>query len=297
MHLFIFFLLVFFTYIYVWLNKRKNYWKDRGFLHEKFEFPFGSFKGIGSEKSMCIGLDEYYKKYKGKGMAVGLFCFVKPLLLPIDPELIKMICVQNFDAFQDRLIYYNKEDDPISVHLLALEGQKWKERRQKLTFVFSSAKMRLMFDIIQLIGNHFVQSLENAIKKSNQLEMHDWLARFTTDVISNVAFGMDSSSLNNPQADMRKYGKEILNLGPTGFLKFLFTSSFPALSRKLHITANKKNVIDFFYNTFKKNIEQRERTETFRKDFIQILLELKKSSSLTVSELAAESFIFFLGVC
>lgn len=155
--------------------------------------------------------------------------------------------------------------------------------------------MKLMFDTVHVIGDHFMSSLENATKSSNEMEMHEWLARFTTDVISSVAFGMDSNSLNNPQADMRKYGKEILDLGTSGFLKFLFTSSFPELSRKMHITANKRSVIDFFYTTFRKNIEQRERTQSFRKDFIQILLELKKSSSLTVSELAAESFIFFLG--
>lgn len=123
MNIFFLFLLTIFTYAYLWLKKRRNYWKDRGFIYEQLEFPFGSFRGIGSEKSLCTGLDGYYRKYKGKGPAVGLFCFVKPLLLLLDPELIKSICVQNFDSFHDRLIYYNRKDDPISVHLLALEGK------------------------------------------------------------------------------------------------------------------------------------------------------------------------------
>lgn len=123
MNIFVIFILIVFMWIYFWLKKRQNYWRDRGFPSGKFEFPFGSFRGIGTDKSLCVGLDEYYRKFKGKGPAVGLFCFTKPVILPTDPELIKSILIQNFDNFHDRFIYYNKEDDPISVHLLTLEGK------------------------------------------------------------------------------------------------------------------------------------------------------------------------------
>jgi cytochrome P450 family 6 len=115
--------LVVFAGFYVWLRNRRNYWTSRGFPSSELIFPFGSLKGIGSEKSLTVGLDEFYREFKGKGPAVGLFYFTKPMLLPISPELIKNILVTNFDCFQDRLIYYNKEDDPISAHLLALEGE------------------------------------------------------------------------------------------------------------------------------------------------------------------------------
>lgn len=116
-------LLVTFLLLYIWFKKRCEYWSSRGFPSGELVFPFGSLKGIGTEKSLCEGLDEFYKQFKGKGPAVGLFYFVKPLLLPLDPQLIKSILVTNFDSFQDRLLYYNKEDDPISAHLLALEGK------------------------------------------------------------------------------------------------------------------------------------------------------------------------------
>lgn len=130
------------TYIFFWLKNRQNFWKDRGFDYVKCEFPFGSFKGVGTEKSITIAMDEYYKQFKGKTKAVGLFLFVKPLLLVIDNELVKSILIQNFNSFHDRSLYYNKvsivdfqnsksiflyyffqEDDPISVHLLALRGR------------------------------------------------------------------------------------------------------------------------------------------------------------------------------
>lgn len=165
----------------------------------------------------------------------------------------------------------------------------------KLTPTFTSGKMKLMFDIIDSMGDKLVKVVEAAAKSSTQLELHEYLARFTTDNIASVAFGLESNSLEDSKSEFRKYGKEVLDLDALGFLKFFFTCSFPELSRKMHITANKKSVIKFFYNTFKENMENRERSEVVRKDFLQILLELKKSASLTVAELASESFIFFLG--
>lgn len=165
----------------------------------------------------------------------------------------------------------------------------------KLTPTFTSGKMKSMFEIIDMMGDKLVKVVENATSTSSKVEIHEHLARFTTDNISNVAFGLDSNSLEDPDSAFRKHGKEVLDLDALGFLKFFFTSSFPELSRKMHLTCNKKSVINFFYNTFKENVEHRERNNIVRKDFLQILLELKKQAILTVSEMAAESFIFFLG--
>jgi hypothetical protein len=123
MKIFLFAAFVLLLYVYLWLKRRRNYWISLGFPSAELIFPFGSLKGIGVERSLADGLDDFYKKFKSKGPAVGLFYFTKPLLLPIDPELIRNILATNFECFQNRLLYYNKEDDPISAHLLALEGE------------------------------------------------------------------------------------------------------------------------------------------------------------------------------
>lgn len=46
--------------------------------------------------------------------------------------------------------------------------------------------MKLMFDIIDSMSNKLVNVVEKASKSNAEIELHEYLARYTTDSISNV---------------------------------------------------------------------------------------------------------------
>ena len=81
----------------------------------------------------------------------------------------------------------------ISYHLslLTLEGPEWRERRVKLSPIFTSGKMKMMFDIVDTLGDKLVDVVTVEHKTTSDLEMRDWAGRFTADVIGNVAFGLE----------------------------------------------------------------------------------------------------------
>jgi cytochrome P450 family 6 len=74
---------------------------------------------------------------------------------------------------------------------MSLEYQEWRYRRVKFTSLFTSGKMKMMFEIINGIGDRLVKEIAKQIKKSECQELKDWSQRFTTDAIGNVAFGID----------------------------------------------------------------------------------------------------------
>lgn len=76
-------------------------------------------------------------------------------------------------------------------------------------------------------------------------------------------------------------------------IKFLFSVEWPDLARKLHLTFINKEVGDFFLKTFKQTLEDREKSEINRNDFVKLLLGLK--DVYTKEELAAEAFLVFSG--
>jgi cytochrome P450 family 6 len=101
------------TLCFVWIKRRYSYWRNRGFLQTSTSFPFGSFKGIGTKVTSYEALDVCYKEFKGKAPAIGIYSFLSPNVMIIDPELIKNILVKDFASFQSRGMYYNKKDDPM----------------------------------------------------------------------------------------------------------------------------------------------------------------------------------------
>lgn len=98
------------TLAYFFVYKRSNYFKNRGFQGPDFSFPFGSLKGVGTKISRTEAFDVFYKKFKGKTPAAGIFFFFSPVVMPIDPDLVKNILVKEFSSFTDRGFYYNSND-------------------------------------------------------------------------------------------------------------------------------------------------------------------------------------------
>lgn len=281
--------------LYFWSKKNYNFWIDRGFLSVPNVFPFGSLKGVATEVHMAERFDEIYKQHKGKGEGVGIFFFISPTFLLTDLETTKNILVRDFSSFHDRGFYYNKKDDPTSANILALEGAEWRERRVKLSPSFTSGKMKMMFDIVNTISDKFISVIDKDLKVSSDLELRELLAKFTTDVIGNVAFGIECNCLEDPKSEFRKYGKRLFDLSAFELIKFFVSAEFPNFARKLRLRQNPKEAADFFLKTFVDTMEHREKTNYVRNDFVQLLLGLKKSGAYTATELAAEGFIFYSG--
>ena len=135
-------------------------------------------------------------------------------------------------------------------------------------------------------------------------------------MISNVAFGIESNckigklicfyqkiynriffqlGLEDPTSEFYKYGKRIFDFTPFEFMKLLLTATAPDLSRRLGIVTTPKEATDFLHKVFTQTIKEREASKIPRNDFVQLLLNIRDTVSLTNTEMAAEAFIFFTG--
>lgn len=74
---------------------------------------------------------------------------------------------------------------------MTLEGPEWRKRRVKLTPIFTSGKMKLMYDIVDEISNKLIKVIKKDMQSSNVLEMKVLATKYTSDVIGSVAFGLD----------------------------------------------------------------------------------------------------------
>lgn len=75
--------------------------------------------------------------------------------------------------------------------MLTLEGQEWRDKRLKLSPIFTSGKMKMMFDTVDTIGERLMNVINEKLSEKDVLEVRHLSAQYTGDVIGNCAFGLE----------------------------------------------------------------------------------------------------------
>ena len=292
--------------LYFYVNNKFSYFKNKNIPANSFSFPniLGDLSGAGTKKHFTSCINDVYEKFKNKGAVVGFFTMMTPQFLLTDLDLIKTVLIKDFNIFTDRGVYFNEEDDPLSAHLFSIEGEKWKSLRTKLSPTFTSGKMKMMYATIAEKGQELIEVLDKSIR-SGPIEMKDISVRFTIDVISSCAFGLENHALRDKNSEIQRMASEVFTMKGIRILYIFFLENFKSLSRKLHLRLFPAKVSDYFLNVIRSTINYREANNVQRPDFLNLLMQLKDkgtiegeaktedNSKFTFNEVAAQAFVFF----
>nr|AAL15173.1 cytochrome P450 monooxygenase CYP6X1v1 [Lygus lineolaris] len=260
-----------------------NYWEQRGFPYVEGKFPLGSDPCL-SRPSKFLGLEvqEHYRKLSGHPLG-GIYVGRRPDLIVRDPKIIKNIMVKDFAHFRNRGVEIPSKDSPLTQHLFALEGTKWRALRVKLTPTFTSGKLKLMYSLFVECAQRLERKLnEDSMKNEGVVDIKDTIARFTTDIIGSCAFGLEIDSLNNPDEPFRKIGMRLFQRNLKGRLIELIYSLAPNLRNYLKLSRTSKETEKMFMSGIGQTIEYREKNNVRRNDFLDLLIELKNQGHLYV---------------
>lgn len=285
-----------------------SYWKRKKIPYKQPSFPLGNCDNpIGQVPNLSYMLQKYYNHFKSMGEDHGgIYLFNFPIWIPFGPDLVRNILVRDFEYFVDRGMYSNVKHDPLSGNVFFTGGKKWREIRKKLTPTFTSGKMKMMFNILLGCSKQMSEVVHDTFNKKEDINIKDMLARYTTDVISSCAFGLECNSCKNPNEEFRKYGKMVLDFSTYEVLRNSIATVIPDLCRSLGVLLVKPHVAEFFYNAIKGTVDYREKNNIYRKDFLQMLIDMKNHNvnnnnekneeiGMTLNEMAAEAFAFYVG--
>lgn len=247
----------------------------------------------------------FYTELKEKGKFGGIYFFTKPAFIVTDLDLLKTVLIKDFQYFHDRGTYFNTKDDPLSGHLLNIEGEYWKKLREKLTPTFTSGKIRQMMPTILDVGTKLETFMSKKIEEVPEHEIKDILARFTVDIIGSCAFGIECNSLEDKTAKFLEMGLKVFQQPRNSLIKQMLAVTYPNFARKIGIKTTREDISQFFMKIVRDVIQYREKNNIKRNDFMDLLLQLKNEKEsvdqsgklgLTVEEIAAQVFVFFLAV-
>jgi len=289
-------------YYYISFKIRYQFWKKRNVPYMDPTFPVGNMLDSLKQKHFAYISQDFYNQLKHHGDYAGLFLFKKPLLIVLTPEFAKTILVKDFQYFVDRGIYFNKEDDPLSANLFFIEGEEWRHLRNKISPTFTSGKIKVMFHTMVDIAENLVENF-SGLSSSNfnqPIEIREYLARYTTDVIGRCGFGIDCNSIDDPNSEFRAMGKKMFNFSKFKNFKIFLGMLMRKQARALRMVFNDNEVTNFVMQIVEKTIKHRKENDIKRNDFMQLMINLYKDEtegatedSLTLKEIAAQSFVFF----
>jgi cytochrome P450 family 6 len=266
--------------LYAYFKLSFTYWKKRNVPYVTPNFPFGNFTDVlFIKKSFGHLYEDLYKKLDGQKYG-GIYAFTKPMFIFRDPDIIKNILVKEFTSFHDRGLCNDEEIDPLIGHLFFLPGNRWRNLRVKLTPTFTSGKMKMMFQTLVDCGHELVSILEKSANNGEIIEIKDILARYSTDIISSCAFGIQCNCLKNPDAEFRQWGRKIFALSIRNVVTGFLLQLYPRVLSVLRLDPIDPKVSKYFRKMSEDTVNYRERNNITRNDFIHQLIQIKHKVNL-----------------
>ncbi|KAK4875979.1 hypothetical protein RN001_012401 [Aquatica leii] len=248
-------LICLFGAFYIYCKRKFNYWKERGVPHREITVPFGNLLELVFFKDAPTNF--FAKLYNDfKAPYIGFYALTSPYLLVKDPDLIKTILIKEFNVFPNRCFFSDKKIDPfVSNALLGLQGSEWKELRRKLVPLFTSGKIKMMTPLMEVS------------------------AKYTTDVITSCAFGIDGNCFEKDN-DFCKYGKLLFPTTRFRALKSMTYVFAPIFVKIFKYTFVDEKATTFFRKVFMDTLKLRQQSKVKRNDLVDILNEIKNEENI-----------------
>ena len=284
------------------LYQQWMYWRKRGVPSVGWLPGLGSMWKVFFRLTAATDFTKYLYNYRPGAKYIGVMDMSLPTIVIRDPELIKDIGVKSFDQFPDHRSFITEEMDPIfGRNVFSLTGDRWREMRNTLSPFFTASKMRFMFDLVSKSSQEFVEHLYKHPELCSSMELRDAFTRYTNDVIATSAFGISVNSMRDRENEFYKAGLDITNFNSVlRLMKFILLRYIPRLMGAIGINWVPSHSREFLRNVISETVKLRDEQGVVRRDMIQLLIQARdqeklSTHQLTIDDIAAQSFVFFLG--
>ncbi|XP_068629170.1 cytochrome P450 6B5-like [Battus philenor] len=276
------------------------YWRKRGV---KFYKKYGVFGPLGeyltTDRPLFDIIYDIYKAHPDEP-AVGFGALFTKALYVKDPVNVQHVLNQDFNSFNHRGVEMNEEDH-LANNILFMMGDRWKLMRQTMTPLFTSAKLKNMFYIIDRSAQDLVDYLKKNPGKMKD-DVLNTLCTFSCAATGAAVFGIGSDSIfKSPFLPM---AMKVLKPTLKRNMKIVLCTVNTFLYKLLGLTLF-KDYEEFFITVIKQVIRKREEENVKKHDYADLCVNLKRKGllkdpdtgfelQLTDELLAAQAFVFFI---
>ncbi|XP_059189982.1 cytochrome P450 3A30-like isoform X2 [Centropristis striata] len=224
----------------------------------------------------------------------------RPVLFVMEPDMLKTILVKEcFTYFTNRLDRGLVGDLYDAVG--SAKDDHWRRIRNILTPIFTSGRIKEMFNIVKHHSRKLTDSLQSKALNKVITVKHVFGA-YTIDVMASTAFSIDADSINDPSGPLMTHSTKLFSVPNT---IFLLSGMFPfcrPLLELLGYSMFSKTSTGFFKTLMDKvKAERNGSSHQYSGDFLQYMMNCqtaseskteKQNTGLTDHEIFSQATIF-----
>ncbi|XP_028828093.1 cytochrome P450 3A56-like isoform X2 [Denticeps clupeoides] len=250
-------------------------------------WPFGVLQKLGipgPKPTPFFGTSLGYRKglhnfdlecFKKFGKLWGIYDGRQPVLCILDPAMIKTVLIKECHS-----LFTNRRDadvnGPLHDALTVARDDTWRRIRSTLSPLFTSGRLKEMFGIVETHSQALVKSMARDAYRGKALDMKEFFAAYSVDVVASTAFSVDIDSLNNPKDPFVTNIKKLANFDFSSPF-FVTIGLFPFLIpvfKHFGISIINSSVTEFFCASLQKiKSERTSGPNKKRVDFLQLMLD------------------------
>jgi cytochrome P450 family 6 len=139
--------------------------------------------------------------------------------------------------------------------------------------------MKQMFPLVSTCAENLKKYLDQYSTNGKPLEVKEVAARYSTDVITTCAFGIQSNCLMDPNAEFRKFGRKIFDFSIYRSFEFMATWMLPFVVKVMDLKFFSSETTKFLKKAFLDTMREREEKNIEREDIMQLLIQLKNEDA------------------
>ncbi|XP_012536047.1 cytochrome P450 6j1 [Monomorium pharaonis] len=287
--------------LYFYLTKNYKYWQKRRIPCPDGIVPgFGHFWDVVMLKSSLSQIcHKFYNENRNRSM-IGFYNMMTPSLLILESELVKKVLQTSFVNFSENGIEVDPELDPLLANNpFFTTGDEWLTGRKRLTYAFSSMRLKILLETIKQVCEKFESYLDKKLSKTGkaELELKTLFARFTSQVVSSAAFGVDGLCFDEKDKEsFYEVGNEFLKPSLWNSIVFNITFFMPWLNKIFKASILPKKADRLFRTMVANVIEKRQKEGIRGNDFLQVMVDLENmnNNKINLDVLTSHAVSFFL---
>lgn len=282
---------------YYYYITKCNYWSRRGIKGVQPVPIFGELYNMLTKDRMLLEIE----RRQTLGKVYGLVQSGVPRVVVADAEVIRQICIKDFDVFTNhRLnVFANKYE---KLFLVWLQNEEWKKVRSALSPMFTSAKIKKMSKFLDacaedLIAN-FRSQIENksgSIEEGTIVNLRETYGLFTMDGIATCGYGLKLKREDEvrdvkgvaTRNDFVRYALKVINFDL--FRVFMMIALPKRILRFLNFKMNPDETFEPIVRILDRMVKTRrlQNATSTKKydDMLQLILDAKLDNKIELNEM------------